>query len=282
MIILNDQPYAHDEVPAMAWNRSFRYGDGLFETIRVYKGVAILLEAHFERLFRGMLALGYRFDPDHWKFRIRQAIHTYLQRQELTGPARLRLHVWREGGGTYRPVTDSASYLLEGAILEKEYFREPEPITVSDFRGFSVVAAGISGFKTASALPYVIAARQARDAGTDEAFLFDPKGRIVEASAANVFQVKGTTFITPPLSSGCLDGIMRRQVLAMLEHLPYTLVERSLRPDELRKADAIFLTNTVRGIQPVCAYRDRCWKEENWQQVIFLQKSWLNLVESLT
>ena len=279
MVIFDGKIYQQTELPSAMWNRSFRYGDGLFETIRVYQGGPILLQDHFERLMRGMALLGYQVNWEEWEYSIRSSIHELLEKQEVAGAGRLRLHVWRSGGGTYRPEQDTPHYLLEHGWLSQEFFREPIIASLADYHGSAVYPTALSCIKTASALPYVLAARHARDAGTSDAVIYNHKGQIIETSASNIFIVKGTTITTPPIGSGCLDGVMRKNILRILESLPYQVEESAIPVKKMIQADAVFLTNSIRGIQAVSEFKGRKWEQEDWKHVLFLQKTWLNRVE---
>lgn len=263
------------------WNRSFRYGDGLFETIRVFRGVPILVQLHLDRLKKGMAILGLKADWEKWPHELSKSFTTLLANHEIAGPGRLRLHVWRAGKGAYAPKEDGVEWLIEYQSIQQEYFEYPEPVTVSDYHGLTVHDHVLSRIKTASALPYVLAARQARDAGTDDALLFDTSGKIAEASASNIFIFRKQRLITPPLSTGCLEGTMRGNLVRLASALPFGIKEEAFSSKELLAADSAFLTNAIRGIQPISAYQDKKWDVSDWQKVFFLQKSWLQFINSL-
>lgn len=228
-----------------------------------------------------MAILGLQADWNRWSGELSASFDQLLDAYEIAGPGRLRLHVWRAGKGAYAPVEDGIEWLIEYQSIRQEYFEYPEPVSVSDYHGMTVQDHPLSRIKTASALPYVLAARQARDAGTDEALLFNSAGEIAEASASNVFLFRNQRLITPPLSSGCLEGTMRRRIIQLVETLPFKVEEKAIAGKDVRNADAVFLTNAIRGIQPVSAYQDKKWDASDWQKVFFLQKSWLQFVRSL-
>lgn len=279
MFIYNGQLTSSLEL--QPWNRSFRYGDGLFETIRVFRGVPILVQQHLDRLRKGMAILGLQADWNSWPIELRDSFAKLLSSHELAGPGRLRLHVWRSGAGAYEPKEDGVEWIVEYQSIKQEYFEYPESITVSDYHGMTIHDHALSRIKIASALPYVLAARQARDAGTDDALLYNSNGEIAEASASNLFMLRKQKLITPPLSSGCLEGTMRAKLIQLVISLPFEVEEKAISSKELRAADAAFLTNSIRGIQPISAYLERKWDVSDWQKVFFLQKSWLQFINSL-
>lgn len=225
-----------------------------------------------------MVILGYQCDWAQFRRQVLEGITSLLNKQEAAGPGRIRLHVWRDGGGAYGPVSDNISWLLEYAILPVEYFEYPEPVTLSDFHGLSVQDSAISRIKTASALPYVLAARQARDAGTDDVVIFSEDGSVAETSASNLFILNKQTITTPPLTSGCLEGTMRNLVIEICQSLSLTVEEAPVSTKSLKKAEAVFLTNSIRGIRAVSEYGMTKWQQSSWRKVVFLQKSLLSVL----
>ncbi len=280
MIIYNGSLVRDDRRDFPALNRSFRYGDGLFETIRVYRGRELFLADHLDRLREGMMLLGFQVSWSEWSSEIRQSVNALLDVQEIAGPGRLRLHVWRQGEGAYAPQQDEVEYLIEYRALDHEWFQEPRTVTCSDYHGVTIYPNALSRIKTASALPYVLAARQARDTGTDEALMFNHRKEIAEASAANIFVFRRQKLFTPPITSGCLDGLMRKHVLDIAGMLHLYVEERPLKRRDIQSADAVFLTNSIRGIQPVSAYHHCQWGKKDWRHVSLLQKGLLDLVEN--
>ena len=144
MIIYNGQPYSRLGDISGGYNRSFRYGDGLFETIRVFRGEAVFIERNFDRLRKGIVLLGYHCEWESWKQEVLAGIEQILDHQESAGPGRIRLHVWREGKGAYAPQIDSLSYLIEYAVLSVEPFEQPETVTLSYFHGIPLQDSPVS------------------------------------------------------------------------------------------------------------------------------------------
>ena len=260
-------------------NRSFRYGDGVFETMRVFEGRLLQADAHLDRLEKGMQVLGLRVEKG-WKAEWKAGLLNWVAARAFEGPARVRLHVWRAGGGAYQPETDEIHALLESALLAKEYFEDPEPVSLCDTEGLFVHHGPLSGIKTASALVYVLAARQARERGFGEALLLDAQGAVAEASASNVFGVEGHTLLTPDVAGGCLPGVMRGAVQALAAELGLRVEEALFPPERLLECDAVFLTNTIRGIQPIVKYREKSWQSGENEVVSGLIKLWSDKIRA--
>ena len=276
MILLNGQVYEPGAPEITLLNRSFKYGDGLFESIRVYQGKALFAEAHLDRLAGGMKYLRFDFDPEPWRQEMKAAILRIIQLNDIKAHGRLRLHVYRAGAGAYLPISNRAYYVLEGFSLKSDFYAADVSISLTDFTEIPLCYSALSGFKTANSLPYILAAQYAVEQGFDEALLFC-EGHVSEASAYNVFLVKNRRIYTPPLRSACLNGIMRGEVMRLCADLKIPVKEKRLIPKELLQADEIFLTNTVRGIVPVNQYRDQLM-DPRPVMVHFLQKCLLQAV----
>jgi len=233
-------------------NRSFRYGDGIFETMRLHDGRLLWLKEHLARLGKGAAILSLVVNVDE--------IEASLQKVAFAiKKGRVRLHVWRDGDGAYLPVTDKAAFFIECFPLQPA---EPAPVTLTDFKDVPLTPSVLAGLKTANGLPYILAAIHARNTGFNDALLYCD-GFISEASSSNVFLVRGNKIMTPPLSSACLDGVMRRQVLRWCAEAGIEKEETRLQPKDLLSADALFLTNAMQGIVPVSRYREATYKANN-------------------
>lgn len=276
MIILNGQLFEPGAPEITLLNRSFQYGDGLFESIRVYRGKPLFVDAHLDRLAAGMEYLRFSFVVAQWRNQMKAEILRIIQTNAITGHGRLRLHVYRAGAGAYLPVSKSPYYVLEGFSLKSDFYDADVSLSLTDFTEIPLCHTALSGFKTANSLPYILSALYAVEQGYDEALLFC-EGYVAEASAYNVFIVRQRRLYTPPLSSACLKGIMREQVMQLCAELKIPVKEKKLTPKDLMQADEIFLTNTIRGIVRVSQYRDLRF-DPRPTMVQFLQKCLLQAV----
>jgi branched-chain amino acid aminotransferase len=253
-IILNGRLVAKNQPLFFASNRSFRYGDGLFETMRYHRGKVWWLTDHLERLLRGMEFLGLVTTPPFTAERIYQD----LQLLQPPPNARLRLTIFRSGAGAYRPQSDAHEYLLEASELPGDtYQTSNEGLHCCWFTGLPVGSPPFSQHKTANALPYVLAARHAQAQGYDDAFLLNNDDNLAEASSSNVFLWQAKKLVTPPLSEGCLDGVLRKQMLRISLELGFPVIERPIAPTDLPAASSIWLTNTIKGIEWVRKMEDK-------------------------
>lgn len=280
MLLLNGTPYAPDSPEFPLLNRSFRYGDGLFETIRVFQGQPLFLKDHFARLQRGMDLLGLRYDPEAYPLQLRQHLRRAIEVNRIDHHGRLRLHVYRAGEGAYRPLSDEPHSLIEAYPLAEDTYAQATGLSLGIFPDWELRPTPLSACKTANALPYVMAARYAREQGWDEALLWGSEG-LAEASASNLFVVKHRQILTPPLSSGCLPGTMRQVVMRVAQEVRIPMKEKKLGRRDLKQADEVFLTNAIRGIQPVERFEGRKQPWVAWPLTVFLQNSLYQYVQKL-
>ncbi|MEZ4688366.1 MAG: aminotransferase class IV [Bacteroidia bacterium] len=125
-----------------------------------------------------------------------------------------------------------------------------------DYSQWQLAPGPLSGLKTLNALPYIMAGRYARQKGYDDAVIFS-NGKVSETSRANLFVIKNKKVLTPPLSSCCLNGVMRKQIFKVCFQLKVQIKEQQLSSKDLLQADELFLTNSVRGMIPVGSYLSR-------------------------
>lgn len=229
-------------------NKSYRYGDGLFETMKVVRGRIPLSDLHFARLFTGLTTLGYYIPSAITAEKFYEEIRLLCKKNNCENLARVRLSVSRGNGGINED-NDELQYLIEcWPLIEANDGNKGYIIDV--FPDARKSCDAFSNLKSANYLPYVMAARYARQNELDDCFVMNVHERIADASIANVFIVKKNKLLTPPLSEGCIDGVMRRYLLAMYngEELPLTI-------RDLLNADELCLTNSVNGIRWVKQFR---------------------------
>lgn len=239
-------------------NRAFRYGDALFETIRMAYGKVQLLEGHTERLLAGMKVLEMEVPPAFTPARFRRDIEELCRMNKLGNEARIRLTVFRNSGGLYAPQTNTVSYLIEARPLSEEgYVFNPKGYTVDVFPNIKKPLNSLAGLKTANALIYVMAGVFRNKNGFDDCVIINEKGNICEAISSNLFVVKNGALYTPALEEGCVPGVMRQQVLKLARENRVAVYEISLLMNVLLNADELFLTNAVNGIVWVGAYKSK-------------------------
>lgn len=232
----------------LAGNRAFKYGDGIFETFLVYEGRPLHFNQHVKRLFRGAEILGLNCERMQWVAAIMAGLKAL--RPEVDVPwARCRVQVWREGGGTYLPHTDTADGCMELIELEGDPWIGKDGVRLGIYPEPLLAPTLLSGIKTCSALPYILASRWAAAKGYDDALICSVDGGIAEATASNVFLLQEGILVTPWLASGCLKGTVRQRVMEAARLMGMGVEERRVDLKEVEEAECVFLTNAVSGLR---------------------------------
>ncbi len=256
-----------DEPVLTLTNRSFLYGDGLFESMLWKDGHLPFAREHLSRLIKGMEFFGMQapdiFNPG-W---LNERCAELMNKNALTDTGRIRLHVFRRNGGLYAPEKAAVHYLMTCSALRPAYNLPVKLIGIYDQA--VKPKSRLSNFKTTSAALYVLAGLYARHHGYDEVFILNTEGHIIEAISSNVFILFANRLITPPLSDGCLEGIMRQHVLSCCEQYGLKAELKSISQEMIYQADEIFLTNAIAGIRSVLQFKDRLYKRE---KTILLQQ----------
>lgn len=235
-------------------NRAFKYGDGLFESMRLMKGQLKFADLHADRLQRGMKALkidGYS-QMDTWF--LKDKVEQLAIRNKIKH-GRLRLTVYRDSEGLYTPTQNKMGYCLELQPLdEPRYFLNDKGLIMDIFTELPKPTNFLSNIKTCNSLIYVMAGIFKQQNRLDDAFLLNQNGFLCEASSSNIFVWYKSHLYTPALSEGCVEGVMRQIIikLAKQSNIPFT--EAQINPDILYEADEVFLTNATKGIQWVMGY----------------------------
>jgi len=262
-LLFNDEFHAVDTPVLTAFNRSFKFGDGLFESMRFMNGKLQFADLHADRLAAGMKALkmdGFALMDDYF---LRQKAAELAKRNKWNGNARLRLSIYREGSGVYTPEVNKVGYVLEGISLKSnQYELNAKGLIIDVFDEMTKSVNKISNFKTSNALLYVMAGIFKSQNRLDEAMILNQNGFLCESISANVFVVYNNQIYTPALTEGCVSGVMRTAIMQLAKMNDMELIEAQINPEILKEAEEVFITNATQGIQWVMGYgRKRYFNE---------------------
>lgn len=258
-ICFNGKIVSGNEPVLMASNRGYRYGDGLFETLKVVNGNTLLTKYHFERLFAGLSLLKFEIPRLFVREKLEQEILQLCRKNDCEKLARVRLSVFRGNGGLYDeektlqyviecwPINESINKLNENGLVIDIY---PDAEKSCD---------KFSNLKSANFQPYIMAALFAKENKLNDCLILNTSGSIADSTIANLFLIKGDTIITPSLEEGCINGVMRRHLLTELHNAGWKTLETSVSVSEIKNADEIFLSNAINGIRWVQQFRDRVY-----------------------
>ena len=241
-------------------NRGLAYGDSVFETIRVISGKIMFWEDHYFRLMASMrimrMEIPSNFSPE---FLEKEILNLIKENQLENLPARVKFTVVRKEGGYYRPETLNVDYYIQVSQLQDSfYLLNEDAYEIELFKDHYITSGLLSTIKSNNRAVNVLGSIYAKENGYDNCLLLNENKTIVEALNGNIFLVKDNKIKTPPLKEGALNGIIRKQLLSIIKTLPdLEIEEAAISPFELQKADELFITNVITGIQPIYKYRKK-------------------------
>lgn len=249
LLWVNGQPVDASGPHLSAFDRGSTLADGVFETVRVYRGAAFRLEQHLARLSRALATLAIPVPHE-----LRDSVAAALRAGAGTDAA-LRITVTRgAGGGVAPPAPPSGAPTVIVALQALPTFSPrvyQHGLSAHVATGRRNERAMTAGLKTLAYTDAVAAMIEAARAGADEALFLDTRERCSEAAASNLFAWIGDELRTPPVSCGALPGITRAAVLELAAALEIPVAEREFGLDELLGADEAFLTSSLRELAPL-------------------------------
>lgn len=260
MVNLNGKLISIEEGNVSINNRGLQYGDAVFETLKVVANRINFWEDHYFRLMASMRILRMEIPMTFsMEFLEKEIIKTIEASNQSTDTCRIKLFVNRKEGGKYTPLTNDIDYFISVEKLETPFYTLDEsPYEVELFKDYYVYSNLLSTLKSNSKTINVLGSIFANENGYQNCLLLNENKMVVEALQGNLFLVKGNSIITPPISDGCLRGIIRKQVISIGNQLKgYSIEEKSISPFDLQKADELFITNVIMGIQPITKYRKK-------------------------
>ncbi len=257
MINLNGNLVEADSV--LLHNRAFLYGDAVFETLKLVNGKVLFMEDHYFRLMASMRIIRMQIPMNFTLEYLEEQILQLAEQNSCSASCRVRLTVYRNDGGYYLPLTRSVSFLISVKPLDNQvYAFANEPYEVELFKDFYVTKQLLSTIKSTNRLINTVGSIFAEENGYQNCLLLNEEKNVVEALNGNLFMLIGNRLTTPPLSEGCLNGVMRKQILTIAKKTAeIEVIEEPISPFELQKADELFITNVISGIQPISQYRKK-------------------------
>jgi branched-chain amino acid aminotransferase len=249
-INLNGKLSPQEDPVLQSANRSFRYGYGLFETMLVKEGDIRLKEYHWVRLWQGMEQLQFSIPKLFTASMLEDEVLKTVKKNKLEKLCRVRLQVFPGNGGLYDGDSFSPEFLVECFPLEEHIIRLNEAgLILGVAEGLAKSNDKMANLKSANGLIYALAARQAKEQKWNDALILNSSEHIIESSIANVFWVKTGKIYTPPLSEGCVAGVMRAYILDKAPGMGIIIEQKALSVAELIAADEVFLTNAIRQVK---------------------------------
>lgn len=242
-----------------ASNRSFLYGDGVFETLKIVNNTILFFEDHYFRLLASMRIIRMQIPMSFTLEFLEEQVLALVNQQNIQDAARVRLTVFRNDGGYYTPTDNKVSFVIQASALAvQSYVVNDGAFEVDLYKDFIVPKQLLSTLKTNNKLIQITASIFAQENGLDTCLLINEDKNVIEAANGNLFMLLNGQLITPPISEGCLNGIMRKQILKLAKELDgIEVLEQPISPFDLQKADELFITNVIVGIQSITKYRKK-------------------------
>ncbi len=240
-------------------NRAFLYGDAVFETVKIVDNKILFWEDHYFRLMSSMRIVRMEIPMSFTLEFLEEQILNLVNLKEISDSARARITVYRNNGGLYLPQSNDTSYLINASSLpSKKYNFTNEMYEVDLYKDFYITKQLLSSIKSTNRLLNVTASIFANENALQNCLLINDSKNITEAIQGNLFMIQKNKLITPPVSEGCINGVMRKQIIEIAKKQSYLeVVEETISPFDLQKADELFLTNVIQGIRPITKYRKK-------------------------
>ena len=241
-------------------NRAFLFGDSVFETIKIVNNKICFWEDHYLRLMSSLriirIEIPILYTPEYFEDQILKTI----SRVSKNFSGRVRLSIFRSGEGLYTPKSMEPTFIIHCFQQDKLFFEieSSSSYKVDLFKDYYVNDNLLSNLKTNNKIINVLAAIYSKENEIDNCIILNSKKNVVEFLNGNLFLIKDNIIKTPPLSSGCLRGVMRKKIIDYIKFFDkLTLKEIDISPFELLSADEIWVTNSIKGIIPVTDYRKK-------------------------
>jgi branched-subunit amino acid aminotransferase/4-amino-4-deoxychorismate lyase len=255
-IIFNGKILNQQDIQFNTIKRAINFGDGFFETIRIVNGDLLFIESHLKRIFKALKILKISNSENFNSEIIKAKIKELLLHNKIDSGGRVKIYFFRSGLGTYLPVTNEISFIIECFHLENNLYQlNKKGFLVDIFYDYQKQINNLSAFKTSNSLLYVLASIYANDNDLNDTLILNEKKYIIESSNSNIFLFLKDSIITPALNSGCIAGIMREEIIKIINFLDIKIIERDITLEDLMNSKEIFLTNVISGINWVGGYK---------------------------
>lgn len=249
-------------------NRGFLYGDAIFETLKLNQGKILFLEDHYLRLMAGMRILRMKIPHEFTMEFIENQCLITANANQISESARIRFTVFRKEGGKYLPNDNTVNFLIEASETPFDYNINFNKYEIELYKDNYISQNILSNLKTNNKIINVLASIFAQENDYQNCLLINDSKNIVEATNGNLFMYLNHSLITPPLSQGCINGVLRKQILKISKNIGIDIVEKPISPFELQSADELFISNVIIGLQPITKYRKKEYGFKISQQIV--------------
>jgi branched-chain amino acid aminotransferase len=240
-------------------NRSFCYGDGFFESMRITGSEMPFIKNHFDRIKETASVLEINLPPDLSIESLQETVKLLAEKNGVEKEGKARINFYRNEGGLYAPESNTCSVIVDVMPYASAigYELNSKGLKVDLYQKIKKPCNVLSSIKSCNSLLYVLAGKYKRDNDLEESVILNDKHNVCEFTSSNLFIVINGVLYTPALAEGCINGVMRKVILDLAAKARIYVYETELKPNDLIRADEIFLTNAVQGIQWIGAYKSK-------------------------
>ena len=258
-------------------NRAFLYGDAVFETLIIFNDKILFWEDHYFRLMSSMriirLDIPDKYTPEFFKENIIK-IHNNISQ---TGNSRIRINIYRSSGGKYKPEKNTPSFIIScESINYNTYKLNKGHYEVDLYKDYYLDNQLISSIKSNNKIINVVASIYASENGFDNCILLNKDKLVSEFINSNLFIIKDEKIYTPTLKSGCLNGVVRKNLFKILSSSSFELYEQDLSTFDITQSDEIFGTNIAQGIFSVTKFRKKDYDCSKTKKIITMLNNFIS------
>jgi branched-chain amino acid aminotransferase len=258
-------------------NRAFLYGDAVFETLIIFNDKILFWEDHYFRLMSSMriirLDIPDKYTPEFFKENIIK-IHNNISQ---TGNSRIRINIYRSSGGKYKPEKNTPSFIIScESINYNTYKLNKGHYEVDLYKDYYLDNQLISSIKSNNKIINVVASIYASENGFDNCILLNKDKLVSEFINSNLFIIKDEKIYTPTLKSGCLNGVVRKNLFKILSSSSFELCEQDLSTFDITQSDEIFGTNIAQGIFSVTKFRKKDYDCSKTKKIITMLNNFIS------
>lgn len=247
-----------DQSNQIKHNRAFLYGDSVFETLRIIDNKIVFWEDHYFRLMSSMRIIRLNIPDDYTPDYLEENILKLHRLVSKNGHSKVRINVYRFSKGKYMPIENNVSFIIScDPIINSKYLINSGDYVVDLFKDYYIDNQLISSIKTNNKIINVVASIYAKENGFNNCILLNNDKMVAEFINSNIFIIKNDEIFTPRLNSGCLNGVLRKNLLNILKKHSFTTYEQDISTFDLTQSDEIFGTNVVQGLFSISQYRKK-------------------------
>jgi branched-chain amino acid aminotransferase len=257
--LLNNQLTEEKDLRLTNKNRGFLYGDGFFETIKIFNKKPFNLENHFDRIIYSADLLDIKFTIS--VLDLNKSISILMEKNNIKSGS-VRISVYRNSKGKYFPEENTSSILINSRNDINDVFVERSFINIGYYKENLKSPSPLSNLKSLNSLLYVMASKYANENNFDDVILLNTNNNIIETTNSNLFILNYNKVITPPLKDGCVDGSMRKLLISIIKN-KYEFEEESISENDLDICSEVILSNSTYGVRGIKKINKKTYNNSN-------------------